>query len=327
MSHTEKFCRAAVGQLGAHIDRERGDDHQYGNANINRDLSGLNYDLSSRRNTPLSAIVSSVIDAAPKTVRRDAVVLGCTVTTLPSNWPDDRDPAEFFAAVRAFDLQFWPDSYIEARATVHMDESRPHMHHAFVPLDDAGMPAWSRTYTRAMYRQYHRGLEEYVRGATHLPDLRILIPDEERGERQLSKLGQEEYIEARGRLERLRAGANEAEHAVGRDREANRAGATHLRELEDEARGLEADVRELEQRARGLELRVLEARGHVAVLRERCGRALEALRAALRAVQDRLGLTHVEHRPSLDETLSRARDVDLASEGVLRPENETARQR
>lgn len=211
MAHTQKFKASGAGQLGAHVDRTRGEEHAYANERIDPARTHDNYDLSGC-NTPLSAIVADARAAAPKTVRKDAVMLGSTVTTLPSNWPDDRDSREFFEAVRAFDLAFWPESFIEARATVHMDESTPHMHHVFIPLDESGQPNWSATYTRRMYQRYHEEMSEFVRAATELPDLRILIPEEEAGEKQLSKLSQPDYIAARAAQAELDRQVDELEH-------------------------------------------------------------------------------------------------------------------
>jgi len=317
MSHTQKFKRAAVGQLGAHVDRLRDEDHEYGNERIDTARSHLNQELSGC-NTPLSQMVAEAIRDAPGTTRKDAVVMISTVTTLPTNWPEGRDPMEFFRAVREYDLQFWPPSFREARCTVHLDETTPHAHHIALPLDDQGRFAFSRLYTRAMYKRYHQGLQEFVRGATHLEDLRILIPEEEQGEQALSKLSQPEYIAAKREEERLEAAKAQLEadvrglegvraalepvaETVGAsarylaehrgDGARAREGATHLREARDRMRDLEAEkgrledeVRRLERHAELLDQDVRRARGRRADLRERLDVVGERVRAVVTAV-------------------------------------------
>lgn len=195
MAHTEKFKRSAAGQLGAHIDRLRGEGHEYGNENIDPERTHLNYDLSGC-DTPLSKAVSDAIARAPGRVRKDAVVLLSTTTTLPKNWPSGRDSREFFEAVREFDLKFWPPSYVEVRATVHRDENTDHLHHVGMPLDEDGKFNFNRTYTRAMYRRYHAEMAEYVRGVTHLPDLAIVLPEND-PDKALSAVSQSQLDAAR----------------------------------------------------------------------------------------------------------------------------------
>lgn len=293
MAHTEKFKRTAASQLGAHVDRLRGEDHRYGNENIDVSRSHLNYDLSGCT-TPLSIAVSDAIKDAPKTVRKDAVMLGSTTTTLPKDWPLDRDPKEFFEAVRDFDLGFWPKSYVEVRATVHMDETTPHMHHVFMPLDGTGQPAWNKTYTRRMYQSYHEKMAKSVRDRLGLPDLRIVIPDDEKGERELSRLSQEEYKAAKAeekaiqeRLERLRREADALESAKESINESTRYLAQHRGDGEREGQ-LAGEVEQLRERAAGLEQAVAESRGAVeraeSGVRVQEGEA-EALGGRLRAAQ------------------------------------------
>lgn len=268
MAHTEKFKRAAASQLGAHIDRLREGGHSYGNENIDASRSHLNYDLSGCK-TPLSVAVADAVKGSPRTVRKDAVLLGSTTTTLPKNWPTDRDPREFFEAVRGFDLGFWPRSYVEVRATVHMDETTPHLHHVFIPLDASGQPNFNGTYKRDMYRSYHEEMARSVRGALGLPDLRITIPDEERGERAMHKLSQRDYKAAKAeeravqeRLERLRSEADALEPA----KESVVESARYIREHQEDGGREEALGRELEglrEREAGLGREVAEVRGAV----------------------------------------------------------------
>lgn len=247
MAHTAKVKRHFVGQLGAHIDRLRGGGQHYGNENIDLERTPMNYDLSGC-DTPLTQIVREAVDAAPRTVRKDAVVLGSTVVTLPRDWPDGRDPREFFEAVRAFDLGFWPKSYREVRATVHMDETTPHLHHVFVPLDAKGQPNFNGTYTRKLYQRYHAELQRWVCDACGLDELHILLDEDDVAGKALSALDQGAYKAAKAAeahaIERAEAAQAEAAAAEGHAREASER-LDRLRSEEERAE-LEVGAREEE---------------------------------------------------------------------------------
>lgn len=242
MAHTMKVKRHFAGQLGAHIDRLRGHDQRYGNENIDPSRTRLNYDLCGC-DTPLTQLVQEAIDAAPRTVRKDAVVLGATVVTLPRDWPAGRDPRGFFEAVRAFDLAFWPDSYREARATVHMDETTPHMHHVFIPLDAKGQPNFNGTYTRRLYQRYHAELQKWVCDTCGLPTLHVLLDDDDVAGKALSALPQADYVRAK-RAEadaaaRAEAAEARAARAESRERVAARNASQSRREAEEATRRAE----------------------------------------------------------------------------------------
>ena len=228
MAHIEKFKRDALPQMGAHWRRLREAGH-YGNDNIDPDRTGSNYALGGDRDVTarVAELARAHEEAAGRALRKDAVVAFDVIDTLPRNWPTDRDPREFFEACRDFNRRFFCCE--ELLAVVHVDETTPHLHHAFAPVDGDGRFSFSRVVPRERYRRYHAELESFVRDATGVRDLAVLLPEEERGRKALSSVGRKHLDEAARLVERAEVETRRAEEAKAK---AERGAARARRNLE-----------------------------------------------------------------------------------------------
>ena len=130
MAHITKFKLPSMGQIFAHVNREKNLIRKYGNADIDVSKTHLNYDLQHGDIDVLQKRLESV----SHTKRHDLVACCGVVVTLPrelENEPEHTQRAFFDWCKLFFDKKFGEQNCIYA--TVHNDESTPHLHYGFVP--------------------------------------------------------------------------------------------------------------------------------------------------------------------------------------------------
>ena len=130
MAHVIKFKMTGMGQIFAHVNRDKNQTRKYGNADIDTRKTHLNYDLQHGDIDVLQKRLESV----SHTKRHDLVACCGVVVTLPrelENEPEHTQRAFFDWCKLFFDKKFGEQNCIYA--TVHNDESTPHLHYGFVP--------------------------------------------------------------------------------------------------------------------------------------------------------------------------------------------------
>ena len=130
MAHVTKFKMTSMGQIFAHVNRDKNQTRRYGNADIDVSKTHLNYDLQHGTIETLQKRLESV----SHTKRHDLVACCGVVVTLPGELESAPEHTQraFFDWCKVFlDKKFGEQNCIYA--TVHNDESTPHMHYGFVP--------------------------------------------------------------------------------------------------------------------------------------------------------------------------------------------------
>lgn len=135
MAHFDKFTRATSGRLLAHdlrsLDRD-GHSISYGTSCVDASRTHLNYrlDANDNPNARLTERLSEI-----KVYKRDDVKVLCSwIVTLPTDGSIKQDEErKFFESVHRF-LQNKYGAENEICASVHLDETTPHLHYAFVPV-------------------------------------------------------------------------------------------------------------------------------------------------------------------------------------------------
>lgn len=135
MAHFDKFTRATSGRLLAHdlraLDRN-GQAISYGSSCVDASRTHLNYrlDANDNPNTKLTERLSEI-----KVHKREDVKVLCSwIVTLPADGSIKQDEErKFFESVHRF-LQNKYGAENEIVAAVHLDETTPHLHYAFVPV-------------------------------------------------------------------------------------------------------------------------------------------------------------------------------------------------
>lgn len=133
----------AVGALVNHWTRHSGDPEQtkytYKNVNIDSARTAQNYTLGVRHDeyhAVMDDIRAKVAEADRKPTKSTNVV-GSIVITKPKYWPDELSRQFFEAAFAELSDQVGEENVVGA--WVHMDETTPHMHFAFVPRTEVAV--------------------------------------------------------------------------------------------------------------------------------------------------------------------------------------------
>lgn len=291
--HMARYKAAQLNQMGLHWSRGRAPGH-YGNVNIDDSRTRLNYDLAADGTGRTVAERAAACVARPdvRALRRADVNLVCDwVVTLPGDWPDGRDPREFFeaadAALRARYER--PGTGNVLGAWVHMDETTPHMHWAHVPLAADENPrhaeAWKvsadAVYTRAELRRAHPEVQAAVREATGC-ECSLLLDEGDAQRRALSHVPQKELDAARAEIDKM------AEYARREAAEASRAA--------DEAAARMEAARRAERAARAAQEAAEAARREAEAQAEQARARLEGLRRDGDAAEDRVAKLEAERK-------------------------------
>lgn len=135
MAHAMKHTRAACGHMFKHYERaqdESGEYIKFGNQDIDTAFSGSNYNLAPDREISQGDFVRQRCSEVRMQNRKDVNVMCSWVVTVPQSLPND-DIHRFLGST----YEFLSDRYGKENvvsAYVHMDETTPHMHYAFVPV-------------------------------------------------------------------------------------------------------------------------------------------------------------------------------------------------
>ena len=187
MAHVTKFKMTSMGQIFAHVNRNKNLTRKYGNADIDVSRTHLNYDLKHGTIETLQKRLEEV----SHTKRHDLVACCGVVVTLPKeleNSPEHTQRAFFDWCKLFLDKKFGEQNCIYA--TVHNDESTAHMHYGFVPTVTKQRKFRSaekkgQTYsqervcakevvTKAMLNTLHDELQAHV--AKMFPAVRVVAP-------------------------------------------------------------------------------------------------------------------------------------------------------
>ena len=187
MAHITKFKLSGMGQIYAHVNRDKNQTRKYENADIDTSKTYLNYDLQHGDIDVLTKRLESV----SHTKRHDLVACCGVVVTLPGeleNEPEHTQKAFFEWCKKFLDKKFGENNCVYA--TVHNDESTPHLHYGFVPTVTKERKFRSaekkgQTYlqervcakevvTKNMLSKFHDELQAHV--AQRFPEVHVVAP-------------------------------------------------------------------------------------------------------------------------------------------------------
>jgi archaellum component FlaC len=262
-----------------HYERQN---ENYSNENIDRTKTHLNYNLSpghDPQETIREAVAASEAVLGHR-VRKDAVLMVDWVITAPK----DLKPASqrmFFETSSDFLAERYGKDNVLG-AWVHMDETTPHMHFAFMPRVEGRFNA-KQVLTRTDLSSFHGDLSRVVQERLGYR-VSIELDEKQTQLKALSALPQKEYIAAREGLDTMRSEEVELQKRLERLR--SREGeltqeVTVLREapkifgLGKTIKILREHVSELTERITGFRERISEFGARVEQIRERIVKARE----------------------------------------------------
>lgn len=236
MAHLEKYTAAAAGHMFAHYDRT----HSSSTSNIDESRTAMNYDLA-ETDQPLHALdflhkrMSEI-----KVLKRANVNVMCDwVITAPESPTPEELPLFFSECYKFLTERYGRENVITA--PVHMDETSPHIHYAFVPVvtdKKKGIPKLSakERITRKDLSTFHQDLTKHMtavfgrdmgilNGATVVGNKTIkqlkqisenikafkAIPIEEESSAVYKLLGKDKVVVKRSELERVNKAVEDAQ--------------------------------------------------------------------------------------------------------------------
>jgi hypothetical protein len=175
MAHITKFKLSSMGQIFAHINRDKNTIRKYDNQDIDTSRSYLNQDIIHGDMTDLNARMSEVSHQK----RKDLVACCGVVVTLPVELhsSDLASQNRFFNYCTNFIKEKFGEKNV-VYATIHHDETTPHIHIGFVPVTQIERKYRSKakkgqTYTqerisakdvvtKSMLNTFHSELDNYI---------------------------------------------------------------------------------------------------------------------------------------------------------------------
>lgn len=318
MAHVQKFKRDAVAAMMHHYTRDN--DRTLGRSNIDPERTRDNYAIGPERGREyIAERIGEIERAQGRSVRKDAVAMCDWVVTAPPDLrPEDR--RRFFEACRGF----FEERYGERNMLgcwVHMDETTPHAHVAFMPVVERGgveRLSAKDVLNRAEMGRVHPELSSRAERELGYR-VQVQLDDDRQLERALSRVdGLAAYQREKDRLERLRQDERRAEQRnrelagkaerlrgeVGRlERDARDVG-RRVEQEREKARGLAREVALARQGCEEREEKVAQVREQTRKARsgiERLGRKIESARERCRGLRERV----VELRDRAVEKLRR----------------------
>ena len=189
--------------IGNHNQRKT---KNHSNPDIDTSLSELNYDLVNRTDNYKKDIENFINEnkSTTRAVRKDAVLINEWIITSDRKFFEnlsDEDTKEFFISAKEYFAENFGEENIRY-ATVHLDESTPHLHMGIVPFDEDKKLSAKRVFNREALRNVQedlpkflqekgfdikRGLEESDRKNLTVPEFKELKEKEKEIEREIDR--------------------------------------------------------------------------------------------------------------------------------------------
>lgn len=162
MAHVEKYTAAATGHMLAHYDRT----HSSSTSCIDESRTALNYDLAEidQPLPPLDFLHKRMSEI--KVLKRADINVMCDwIVTAPKELTPEELPLFFNETYKFLNGRYGKENVISAY--VHMDETSPHIHYAFVPVvidKKKGIPKLSakECITRKDLNTFHPDLTKHM---------------------------------------------------------------------------------------------------------------------------------------------------------------------
>lgn len=158
--HLSKYKSSNIVGLQRHNQREN---RNYGNKDIDTTMSDLNFDLVNSKNISFTKKVKDIIDSkrtTKKAIRKDAVTYCECIISSDNDFfrnLDIKEQQRFFeVSLKFLENRIGKDNIISAN--VHLDETTPHMHLGFVPMNLDGSLSAKKMVNRNFLREIQENL-------------------------------------------------------------------------------------------------------------------------------------------------------------------------
>lgn len=158
--HLSKYKSSNIVGLQRHNQREN---KNYSNQDVDTSMSSLNYDLVNSKKISFTKKVKDIIDTkrtSKRAIRKDAVTYSECIISSDNDFfrkLDIKEQQRFFeVSLKFLENRIGKDNIISAN--VHLDESTPHMHLGFVPMNLDGSLSAKKMINRNFLREIQENL-------------------------------------------------------------------------------------------------------------------------------------------------------------------------
>lgn len=158
--HLSKYKSSNIVGLQRHNQREN---RNYSNKDIDTTMSDLNFDLVNSQNISFTKKVKDIIESkrtTKKAIRKDAVTYCECIISSDNDFfrnLDIKEQQRFFeVSLKFLENRIGKDNIISAN--VHLDETTPHMHLGFVPMNLDGSLSAKKMVNRNFLREIQENL-------------------------------------------------------------------------------------------------------------------------------------------------------------------------
>ncbi|WP_353052792.1 MobV family relaxase [Bacillus thuringiensis] len=166
MAHVQKYTKGNVQGLSIHWDRKT---ENHSNQDIDNERSHLNYDLCEKEGDTLSCM-NDRLNEVHCLNRKDVKVCANWVVTLPESLKNasDKEQRKFFEKTYEFLTNRYGGEKNVLSANVHNDETKPHMHFAFMPVvwdkkKEREKVSAKEVLTRKDLKTFHQDLDKFLK--------------------------------------------------------------------------------------------------------------------------------------------------------------------
>ena len=166
MAHVQKYTKGNVQGLSIHWDRKT---ENHSNLDIDNERSHLNYDLCEKEGDTLSRMNDRLSEVHCLN-RKDVKVCADWAVTLPESLKgaSEKERRKFFEKTYEFLVNRYGGEKNVLSANVHNDETRPHMHFAFMPVvwdekKQREKVSAKEVLTRKDLKTFHQDLDKFLK--------------------------------------------------------------------------------------------------------------------------------------------------------------------
>lgn len=211
MAHVQKYPKSAIGHMCNHYgrseDMEKSGYIIRGNENIDASKTHLNYNLAEKEQSlPQIDFIHKRLSEVKVQNRKDVNVLCDWVITAPKDLPPNEYRKFFEESYQFLNMKYGKENVVSAY--VHMDETTPHLHYAFIPVkhgfkENKKNPDISTEYykvsakevlTRYELKAFHPNLQKHLEKALG-HEVRILNDATKEGNRSIQELKRQSATE------------------------------------------------------------------------------------------------------------------------------------
>ncbi len=219
MAHVQKSTKSQVGGLTRHYERfkkENGKYIKFNNQEIDITKSHLNYNLATHQNLKQLDFIKKRTAEVNCPNRKEINVMCSWVITKPKELDPDEQDLFFQEIYKFLENRYGAENVISSY--VHLDETTPHMHFAFVPIKfdekkEKYKVCAKEVVNRQDLRTFHKDLAKYME-KIFKRDIGLLNESTRDGNKTVVELKKETYMNKASELNKLIATLDKTIHRI-----------------------------------------------------------------------------------------------------------------